>query len=140
MAKVALIVMGVIILIATFFILEIAITPNQKSDIQTANSLCTAQVNVMGFTVPIGSWGQRLLGKEADCQKVHYMILLIDYGFIGYIFGGFLLFLGLILGWGKKEHHEEQHNSSRCNYRHCGECGSKLEGHEKHCPECGKKV
>lgn len=140
MAKVALIVIGIIILIATFFVLEIAITPNQKSDIKTANSLCTAQVNVMGFTVPIGSWGQRLLGKEADCQNVHYMILLIDYGFIGYILGGFLLFLGLILGWGRQPHHEEQPLPSRHNNRHCGECGAKLEGHEKHCPECGKKI
>ena len=139
MAKVSLIVIGIIILIATFFVLEVYISSDAKSDIRTADSLCNAEVTAFGFKVPIGSWGQKLLGAQEDCQKVHYYMLLITYGWIGYALGGLLFILGLVLSGGRKEYHEEKH-SSRHISKHCGECGSKLEGHEKHCPECGEKI
>lgn len=147
MTKVSLIIIGAIFLLATFFVLEVYLDNNSKSDIRTANSLCTAQVNVMGFNVPIGNWGQRLLGKEADCQKVHYMMLLIDYGFIGYILGGFLLVLGLVLGNRRIEYHKEQyheekeeHHQQKHTSKFCGHCGGRLGKHSKYCHKCGEEV
>lgn len=137
MAKAYLIVIGIIVLILTFAVMEVYLTTDAKSDIRTANSLCTAEVNVLGFKVPVGNWGQKILGAQEDCQRIHYYMLLIDYGFIGYILGGLLFFLGLILGWGG--HHQEEY-SNRHESKHCGECGAKLEGHEKHCSECGEKI
>lgn len=148
MAKVSLIITGAIFLLATFIVLEVYLDTNSKSDIRTANSLCTAQVNFMGFTVPIGSWGQRLLGAEADCQKVHYLMLLITYGWIGYAFGGFLLVLGLVLGNRRREHHEEreerhehhQHSQQKHISKFCGNCGGRLGKHSKYCHKCGEEV
>jgi len=138
MVKTSLIIIGVLILIITFGVLEIYLTQDAKNDIKIANSLCTAEVNVLGFNVPIG---QKILGEEADCQNVHYMMLLINWGWIGYAFGALLFVLGIVLRSGKKaQHHEEPSKPQKHSSKHCGECGSKLEGHEKHCPECGKKI
>jgi len=143
MVKASLIVIGILLVFISFIALEVMIAPEQKSDIRMANSLCTAQVDVFGFTVPVGSLGQKLLGAEADCQKVHYYMLLIDYGWIGYALGGLLFILGLVIPSGKSRHYEDEHRASHHSgkgAKYCGECGSRLEGHEKHCPECGEKV
>lgn len=101
--KISLIIIGLLFLLLTFYTLEIYLDPNTKSDIKTANSLCTAQVNALGFKVPIGSLGQKLLDKEEDCKKINSLILLLGYGWIGYALGGLLFILGLILGKGKRE-------------------------------------
>ena len=136
MAKVGLIIFGVLILIITVVATQIILTPAQKSDIKTANNLCTAEVNVAGVNLALGSWGQKLLGAEEDCQKVRYFMLLINYGWIGYVIGGFFLILGIFLGGGYTE--REMRKNKRGSF--CGSCGTELEGYEKHCPECGNRV
>jgi len=140
MAKIGLIIVGIVLLIATFFVLQVAISPNDKSNVRTANSLCNSQINAFGINIPIGEVGQKVLGKEQECKNAHYMVLLLDYGFIGYIVGGIFLLIGLLAGIGGKAYHEEKKHSPKHSTKFCGECGSKLEGHEKHCAECGAKV
>ena len=139
MTKASLIVLGIIFITMTIIITQIIFTPAEKSDIRTANSLCSAEVNAWGIKVPLGSLGQKILGKEEDCKNIHYMMLLIDYSWIGYAIGGLFLILGIIISGGRKEYHEERHSSKHTS-KHCGECGAKLKGHEKHCPECGEKI
>lgn len=151
MVKVGLIVLGIIFLIITFIALEVAITPEQKSEIKTVNSLCTAEFNLFSINVPAGAIGQKVLGQEEKCQQAHYMMLLYNYGWIGYALGVLFLILGIVIPGRHKQridetyshsqesysHHEEKHSSKS---RFCGNCGSKLGGHEKHCYNCGKKV
>lgn len=136
MAKTSLIIFGILFLVITIFVTQIILTPAQKSDIQTANSLCNAEVNAFGIKVPIGSWGQKILGAEADCRKVHYYILIINYGWIGYVLGGLLLIGGFFSGETKNKRNIRRDKKGSF----CGNCGNDLEGHEKHCPECGSKI
>jgi len=136
MAKTSLIVIGIIFLVVTVIATQVVITPAQKSDIRTTNSLCTAEINAWGINVPIGNLGQKILGKEEDCKNIHYMMLLIDYGWVGYAIGGLFFILGIALG---NEHAKKKIGRDKKG-SFCGDCGSKLEGHEKHCSECGSKV
>lgn len=139
MAKAGLIIIGILILIGTFLFLQVAFTPNDISNIRLANSLCTTQVTAFGINIPIGQVGQKMIGAEQDCQKAHYIVLFLDYGFIGYIVGGFLFILGLALGNERKEYSHER-TSNRHGVKFCADCGARLEGHEKHCSECGAKI
>ena len=141
MTKVSLIIIGIILLIISFVVLQVAFTPNDKTEIRNINSLCTSSVSAFGFNIPLGDIGQKLLGTDAQeaCRKANYFTLLFDFGWIGYVLGGLLFIFGLVLGGGRKKYHEEKHFPQHFS-KHCGECGSKLQGHEKHCPECGKKV
>ena len=135
MAKTGLVVLGVILLLITFVVLQVGLSPEDKNKIQAMNSLCTANV----FGVPVGDIGQQLLGKEEDCSKARSMVMLMDYGWIGYALGALFLIFGLATGNEKSESSQRKH-SSRHRSKHCGSCGEELEGHEKHCSECGAKV
>jgi len=144
MAKAGLIIFGLIILGITFFALEIAFSPEDKSDIETLDSMCKSEVEVFGINLKVGSWGQKLLGNDAKeaCQKANYFMLLFVYGWIGYVFGGLLFLAGLFSGGvqhhRRVEHHQERpHNK---NTKHCGECGAKLEGSKNFCHGCGSKI
>ena len=147
MAKASLIVLGLLFLIATFYVLQVAFTPADKGNIRTINSLCTAEVGVYGFTIPIGAWGSKLTGAEEQCERASQFNTLFTYGWIAYIFGGILLLAGLIIGGSQHVYHHHEptrqastHHKPKTNTKYCGECGEKLSGHEKHCPECGSKV
>lgn len=132
MAKAALIIIGVLFLIATFFVTQVAISQADKGNAETVDSLCNAKL----FGLNVGQALQKPLGQEQNCQSAHFIVLLNDYGWIGYAFGALFLILGLVLGNG--EGYEQRRREIHSRY--CGSCGEGLKGHERHCPGCGKKV
>lgn len=137
MGKPGLVVFGTLILIATLVVTQFWLTPAQKSDIKTIDSLCTTEVEFKGINLALGSWGQKALGKEEECKQAHSLMIIIEYGWIGFLIGGLLFFIGLVSG-GAPERRTKEPEEHKVSF--CGECGAKLFGHEKHCSGCGTKL
>lgn len=154
MVKAGLVILGILILLGAVFFLQIVISPNDQSDIRTAEAMCTAEVEVFGINLPVGRAGQEILGVQEECRNNHYLFLLINYGWIAYVFGGLLLLFGLILGntkvvYKKRVIHRQQNTQEKSHgksllkdkkAKFCGDCGSKLGGYEKYCHQCGRRI
>lgn len=94
---------GIIVLLVTFFFAQLYLTPDMKSRINLADSLCTAKFDVLGLTIPAGEIGQEVLGEQQECRNAHYWSLVIDYAWIGYLIGAIFVVMGLLLGKKKIE-------------------------------------
>ena len=146
MVKAAPILIGIIVIMATFGVLQVWMSPEEKTGIKNINSLCTAKADVFGFEIPVGMAGQAILGGDAQKKKkkARYMTLLIDYGWAGYALGALLIFVGLMVSGKSKEihhyHSPSSENSNSKKTKHCGECGAELTGSKNFCAECGSKI
>ncbi len=97
MVKVLLIVIGVIIILLTFLILEIGLNPYMRSQLNQQYSMCS-------------NWFVNLFSNEqsrAYCSELSGVLVLISYGWIGYVIGFIFLILGLVLKTKKREYAKE---------------------------------
>jgi len=165
-----LVVLGVVILIGTFFLTQVMITPQQRQQIELANQLCGANI----FGIPVGQIGQAASPDVANkCQEASNISQVMDMAPFGYIIGFVLLVAGLAIGGKKgsksssghalKETKEEEHKcevcgkayatlkeASRCEARHelerkkaepKSESKKKSEAPKRmFCKKCGTKI
>jgi hypothetical protein len=160
--KAGLFIFGLIILIGMFVFSNVLITPEQKQQVQLANSLCNANVNVFGFNLPIGQSAQALSPDIAQrCQQVSIVAKILSYEMYIYIVGFVLIVLGLALGGSKEvvreivkekrekkpekpeeetEEKESEKYVKKKGIKYCSECGSSNKISDKFCGSCGKKL
>jgi len=159
MVKVGLVILGTLLLIGTFYVAEIMITPQQKQQLDLIKQLCN--INIYG--IPLGQIGQALSPNLADqCEQVRITSLVMTWSWAGYVVGFILLVLGLALGGSKtiirevirepqtfyeKEYEEEPKIIKKSDKKmkketvsFCSNCGKKLSGDEEFCSNCGEKI
>ena len=151
MANMGLVIFGIIVLILTFFITQVMITPQQKQQVELAKQACNFNV----FGIPVGQIGQALSPDIASkCEQVQTASLIMTWGWVGYVIGFILLVGGLATGGKKevvreiiresvkahKEDVEETPKISKGKGKFCGNCGEKISSGDKFCPSCGEKV
>jgi preprotein translocase subunit SecG len=161
--KAGLFVFGLIILIGMFIFSNVIITPQQKQEVQLANSVCNLNVGLFGFNIPIGQAAQALSPEVAQqCNSVSTIAKILSYETYVYIIGFIILILGLALGGNKEvirevvreksekseeepeeeEEEKEEHKSKKgkSKVKYCSECGSENKIGDKFCENCGKKL
>ena len=162
--KVGLFIFGLILLIGMFIFSNVLITPQQKQEVQLANSLCNLNIGLFGFNIPIGQGAQALSPDIAQkCQNISTIAKILSYEMYVYLIGFILVVLGLALG-GHKEvvrdvirektrkeeepSEEEPEEEEKTPKRHikkkevkyCSNCGNEVKVGEKFCGSCGKKL
>lgn len=85
-------IIGIIIIIATLIVAQLVFTVDKKKEITNKDALCNAKIGNFN----IGEAGQKLLGKEDECNKIYYQKMFIDYAWILYILGLVLIGISFI--------------------------------------------
>ena len=156
MANSGLVVLGILMIFGIFFFTNIMITPQQRSQIEIANSLCGSSF----LGIPLGKIGQAISPETAsECNTVGGISQIFSLAPIGYIVGFLLLVIGLAIGGGKKEtiirevvkpvtakgydldedvDSEEEIKTVKEKVKYCKNCGEKVKGN--YCSGCGEKV
>ena len=75
-------------------------------DIRIADSICNAEINVMGYDVEIGQYAQNILNNREECVKVHFLRLGVDYSWVVLVVGVVMFFIGIWAGLGDREKKE----------------------------------
>lgn len=88
---------GILIIVATIFLLHLFYTPYEKSQIRSAYELCNYELEVLGQNVQVGMIGQELLDKEAECRSIYYDTLILDYGWWGYLLGAIFIVISFLV-------------------------------------------
>ena len=117
--RVGLLIVGILLLIVGFVLASLAST--MLGECQSAMG------KISSFFSP---------SYSSQCSSASFL-LVIGYGIL--LAGGILFILSLVLRKKMQNHIEDKHSYGNKG-KFCGECGSKLKGHEKHCPECGAKI
>ncbi len=164
MANSSLVVLGLLMIIGMFFFSNVMITPQQRSQIDLANSACGSA---------FGKIGSAISGQVAEgCQQATIYNQVLSLSGPVYLFGFILLLVGLVIGGKKeiirervvkqpkirqqareeseeeidevnpkvkeaKESNEEKTRESK-KLKFCSDCGAKVKG--KFCPDCGEKI
>lgn len=161
MANSSLVVLGLLMIIGMFFFSNVMITPQQRSQIDLADSACGSV---------FGKIGSAISGQVAEgCQQATTYNQILSLSGPVYLFGFILLLLGLVIGGKKevikervierpkvkkqtneepeeeidevkpkvKESNEEKSKESK-KLKFCSNCGAKVKG--KFCPDCGEKI
>jgi len=93
----------------TLFILGLSfimiIMPNAQ-DIRIADSVCNAEIDIMGYKVEIGLVTQIALNSQKQCSQIHLLRLGVDYAWILLVVGSILFFVGVWAGLGAREKKE----------------------------------
>jgi len=150
--NIGLVILGVLIIGAMFFFSNILITPQQKSQIKIASSLCNS---------PLGSIGGAISSDVAtNCQQIGFLGTIIGYETFIYLAGIVLLVIGVAIPSSKKEVHvikevekpkeetedelyfekTETKGKKSNEYKFCSKCGAKISKKSKFCTKCGEKA
>lgn len=156
MPKTGLVILGIILLVGTFFLTQVIVTPQQKQQIELVKTACNFNL----FGIPVGQIGQAISPDAANtCEQVRMASLIMTWGWIGYLIGFILLVAGVATG-GKKEiireiirepakhkekvkeegSEETEKPKSKKKGNFCAHCGEKLTVADKFCPSCGEKA
>jgi|GEM_PF-6180483 len=164
MTSKALIVIGILIIVFTFYVNYMMFTPEEISILKTADFLCNFEI----AGIPAGQIGQAVAEYVAPdlvrvCEKAKTFLPIIKYEFYLYILGVIVLVVGLAVG-GKQERviikevekhipftHEkepkggkgEKEKSTEKKYteiKFCRKCGNKIKPGTKFCNKCGGKI
>jgi hypothetical protein len=143
MTKIDLICIVVLIISASLLITQ-AVFNNDIGTIKQTNYLCTLyeKMGIFELDIPAREIGQYIDKggiNVQNCQKAKIIVMLFDYAWIVYVFGGLLLIL-LILYLVLGKRYEQDRRGSRHSSRYCQNCGKGLTCHEKYCSRCGKKI
>ena len=155
MVRYGVVILGVIVLVGTYYVLNIYITPQQKQQLALAQVACNA--NIGG--IPLGQIGQMVSSEAAQaCSQAATLSQILSVGPIGYLVGAGLVILGLVIGNGKKrkkvvyeeeeeepeeeeaEVEEEPEETEQIVKVRCKKCKTLNEEEAKFCKKCGKKL
>jgi heme/copper-type cytochrome/quinol oxidase subunit 1 len=152
--------LGFLIVIGTFVVANIIITPEQRNQIEIVNQMCGFNL----FGVPLGKIGQAV-NPEIAQQYQQIGILGKFFSVTPYLYavGFVLIIVGLVLGQKTKEvvkvkekpvsvskeepeeveeeeDTEPETKKASKKAKFCIECGNKLKPEDKFCGKCGTEV
>jgi hypothetical protein len=89
-----------------FALIFIIYSMPHAQDVRMADSICNAQLDIMGLNMQVGQFAQNVLDYRGDCNRIHLLRLGVDYSWVILVVGAILFFIGVWTGLGVKEKKE----------------------------------